>query len=84
MIDIKEECARYQTTSQSITDQVRVIIKKGLFSDLELLEICHKIDRKRRQQNTNSITHPTNNGKQVQSNRNEPVAEKTSYFCLAR
>ena len=32
MIDIWQECASFQTTSQRLPDQVRTIIKKGWFS----------------------------------------------------
>ena len=39
MIEIWEEYARFKTTSQGLADQARTIIKKGWFSDLEILEI---------------------------------------------
>ena len=39
MIEIWQERSTFQTTSQRLVDQVRTIIKKGWFSDLELLEI---------------------------------------------
>ena len=42
MMGIWQECAKFQTTSQRLADQVRTIIKKGWFSDLELLEIHQK------------------------------------------
>ena len=29
MIEIQEECARFQTTSQRLTDQIKAIKKKG-------------------------------------------------------
>ena len=37
MIEIWQECISFQTTSQWFADQVRTIIKKGWFSDLERL-----------------------------------------------
>ena len=42
MIEICQECGRFQTTCQRRADQVRTIIKKGWFSDLEILEIHKK------------------------------------------
>ena len=42
MIEIWQECAKFQTTSQRLADQVRTIIKKVWFSDLEILEIHKK------------------------------------------
>ena len=41
MIEIWQECASFQTTSQRLADQVKTI-KKGWFSDLEILEIHQK------------------------------------------
>ena len=45
MIEIWQECASFQTTSQRLSDyiSVRTIIKKSWFSDLEILEIHQKI-----------------------------------------
>ena len=42
MIEIWQECASFQTTSQKLADQVRTIIKKDVFFDLEILEIHQK------------------------------------------
>ena len=42
MIEIWQEYASFQTTSQRLADQVRTIIKTGWFSDLEILEIHQK------------------------------------------
>ena len=42
MIEIWQECTSFQTTSQRFTDQVRTMIKKGWFSDFEILEIRQK------------------------------------------
>ena len=39
MIEIWQECASFQTTSQRLVDKVRTMIKKGWFSDLEILEL---------------------------------------------
>ena len=71
-IEIWEECARFHTTSQTLADQVRTIMKKGLFSDLEILEIRQKTNSASKQQDTNTITDAPNIDKQEQFNRNEP------------
>ena len=42
MIEIWQECAKFQATSQRLDNQVRIIIKKGWFSDIEILEIHKK------------------------------------------
>ena len=42
MIEIWQERSTFQTTSQRLADQVRTIMKKGWFSDIELLEIHKK------------------------------------------
>ena len=42
MIEIWQECANFQTTSQRLADHVNTIIKKDWFSDLEILEIHQK------------------------------------------
>ena len=44
MMEIWQEHSNFQTTSQRHADQVRTIIKKGWFSDLEILEIHQKIN----------------------------------------
>ena len=45
MIEIWQECVCFQTTSQRLADKVRTIIKKGWFSDLEILEIHQKTNK---------------------------------------
>ena len=44
MIEIWPECASFQKTSQRLADQIRTIIKKGWFSDLEILELHQKMN----------------------------------------
>ena len=39
MLEIWQEYSNFQTTSQRLADQVRTIIKKGWFSELEIIEI---------------------------------------------
>ena len=67
MIEIWQECAKFQTTSQRLADQVRMIIKKGWFSDLELLEIHQKTLK----QNYNTVPDTSSGVKQKQSNEKE-------------
>ena len=69
MIEIWQECSNFQTTSQRFVDQVKTIIKKGWFSDLEIIEIHQKINN---QQGNNTIPDTSNINKQKQPNRNEP------------
>ena len=66
MIEIYQECAKFQTTSQRLTDQVRTIIKKGWFSDLEILKIHKKKATTHKQTIIQYQTH------QVMSNKNNP------------
>ena len=74
MIEIWKKCVSFQTTSQKFTDQVRTIIKKGLFSDLKILEIHQKT---RKQYNT--IPDTSSGTSQEQSNRNKlPTSENKS------
>ena len=80
MIEIWQECAKFQTTSQRLADQVRTIIKKGWFSDLEILEIHQK------HTNKTIIQYQTH---QVGSNKNNPTKQncqlwktKTPHFQM--
>ena len=45
MIEIWAECTRFNTTSQRFGDQARMILKKGCFSKLGILEIYQQINR---------------------------------------
>ena len=65
MIEIWQECANFQTTSQRLADQVRTIIKKGWFSDLEILEIHQKT-----QTQDNTIPNTSSGANQKQHIRN--------------
>ena len=76
MIEIWQECASFQTTSQRLADQVWTIINKGWFSDLEIQEIPQKTNK---EQDTNTISdtprvdkqeHPNRNGPPISANRN--------------
>ena len=60
MTEIWQECANFQTTSQRFADQVITIIKKGWFSDLEILEIHQKIYK----QNYNTVPDTSSGVKQ--------------------
>ena len=39
------ESAKFNITNQRLANQVRVILRKGWFSDLEILEICGLVNR---------------------------------------
>ena len=66
MIEIWEECASFQTTSQRPSDQIWTIIKIGLFSDLEIPEIHQKT-----QTQDNTIQDTSSGANQKQHIRNE-------------
>ena len=63
----------FQTTAQRLADQGWTIIKKGWFSDLEILEIHQKINN---QHDTNTVTEISIINKQRQTNRNEPTTSE--------
>ena len=61
MMEIWQEHSNFQTTSQILALQVRTIIKKGWLSDLEMIEILHKINY---QQGNNTLPGTLNINKQ--------------------
>ena len=65
MIEIWQECASFQTTSQRLADQVRTIMKNGWFSDLEILDIHQKT-----QSQDSTITNTSSGANQKQHIRN--------------
>ena len=69
MIEIWQECASFQTTSERLANQIRTMIKKGWFSDLEIQKIYQKINN---EQVSNTIPDTSRINKQKQPNRNEP------------
>ena len=69
MIEIWQEGSSFQKTSQRLADQVRTMIKKGWFSDPEILEIHRKINNR---QVTDTVPDTSNTIKQKQFNWNEP------------
>ena len=52
MMDIWQELSYFQTASQRLTEQVRTIIKKRWFSELEIIEIRQKINDQQSSNNT--------------------------------
>ena len=64
-MEIWQEGSTFQTTSQKLADQVRMM---GWFSDLELLEIHQKTLK----QNYNTVPDTPGGVKQKQSNKKEP------------
>ena len=72
MMEIWQELSIFQTTRQRLADQVRKIMKKGWFSELEIIEIHQKIkDQERR----NTLPDTSNINKQKQPIQNEPTLE---------
>ena len=67
MIEIWQECTSFQT-SQRLADQVRTIIKKSWFSDLEILEIHQKINN---EQDNNTVPDTSRINKQKQTHQNK-------------
>ena len=67
MIDILQECASFQRTRQRLADQVKMIMKKGWFSDLQILEIHQKINNR---QDNYTVLDTSRVVKQKQTNRN--------------
>ena len=65
MIAIWQECASFQTTNQRLADQVRTVIKKSWFSNIEILEIHQKMNN---EQDTNTISDTPSIDKKGQSN----------------
>ena len=63
MIEIWTDFARFKTTNQRLTDQVRTITKNCWFSDLEIWEIPQQIYRQTHQQTLNTVTETLNTGK---------------------
>ena len=66
------ELCNFQTTSQRIADQVRTIMKKGWFSELEIIEMHQKINDPERR---NTLPGTSNINKQKQPIQNEPTSE---------
>ena len=67
MIEIWQEYSNFQTVR--LADQVRTIIKKGWFSDLEIKEIQQRIND---QQGNDTLSATSNINTQKQPNRNQP------------
>ena len=59
-----KEFARFKITSSCLDDQIRMIIKQGRFSNLEILEIYLQINKETRQQDSNKVTEALNREKQ--------------------
>ena len=70
MMEIWQELSNFQTTSQRLADQVRTIMKKDWFSELEIIEIHLKINDQERKDNT--LPGTSNINKQKQPIKNEP------------
>ena len=73
MMEIWQELSIFQTTSLGLADQVRMIMKKGWFSELEIIEIYQKINDQERRNTT--LPGTSNINKQKQPIQNEPTSE---------
>ena len=71
MIEIWADFARFKTTNQRLADQVRTIIKRGWFSDPEILKLHQQIYRETYQQVANTITETQNTEMPETSNQEE-------------
>ena len=71
MREIWEGRARSEITNQKLADHAWTIIKKGWFSDLEILEIHQQIDKESYQENNYTVIEALNTEKQEHSNRIE-------------
>ena len=71
-MEIWQELFIFQTTSQRLADQVRTIMKKGWFSELEIIEIHQKINDQERR---NTLSDSPNINKQKQPIQNELTSE---------
>ena len=40
MIEILAEFAKFNTTNQRLADYARIVLKKSLFSDLKIINLC--------------------------------------------
>ena len=78
MREIWQELSNFQTTSQRLADQVRTIIKKCTFSDLEIIEIHKKINDQ--QSGTKYITWHIKiiTNKNSPSERNQQLRKRTT------
>ena len=72
MMEIWQELSIFQTTSQRLADQVRTIMKKGWFSELEIIEIHQKINDQERR---NTSPDTANINKRKQPIQNQPTSE---------
>ena len=70
MMEIWQEFSNFQKTSQRLADQVRTLIRKGWFSNIEIIEIHQKINDQ--QSSNNTLPGTSNINKQNQSTRKEP------------
>ena len=70
-MEIWQELSNFQTTSQRLTDLVGTTIKKGWFSDHEIIEIHQKIND---HSSTNTLPGTSNINKQKQPIQKEQPA----------
>ena len=71
---IWQELSNFQTTSQRLADQVKTVLKKGWFSDLEIIEIHQEINDQRSSKDT--LPGTSNINKQKQPMRKEQTTSE--------
>ena len=71
-MEIWQELSIFKTTSQRLADQVRTILTKGWFSELEIIEIHQKINDQERR---NTLTDAPTINEQKQPIQNGPSSE---------
>ena len=74
MMEIWPEISNFQITSPRLADQVKTTMKKGWFSELEIIEIHLKINDQQRSNNT--LPDTSNINKQKQLIQNEPTTSE--------
>ena len=74
MMEVWQELSNFQTTIQRLADQIRTIMKKGWFSELEIIEIHQELNDQERRNTTLSGT--SNINKQKQCIQYEPRTSK--------
>ena len=72
MIEIWQECASFLATNQKLAYQVRTIMKKGWFSDLEIIEIHQKMNKTVIQYQTHQVLI----NKKIQTEMNRKILKK--------
>ena len=82
IIEIWVELARFMTTNQRLADQVRTIINKSWFSELEILEIHKQIYSETCQHTTTIVTETLNTEMPETSKQRQTLSNDTTHNIL--